>query len=186
MSSLVGIILAGGSSRRMGRDKAALMVDGITMLDHMQKILIKSGAEKIVILGRPDHPNGIADPCPGAGPADALYNYLTESPKGQRNIIVPIDMPALTPKVLMQLMRQGLWAHYEKNYLPLFAISGPLKYPDNARLSSLISMLDIAILPLSKQKHEQFCNLNFHSDWQGWRTQRSGKVQQTEQSLCLL
>ncbi len=46
-----GIILAGGESRRMGREKAAIVIGGSTLLDRAVMALRLAGAERIAIVG---------------------------------------------------------------------------------------------------------------------------------------
>ena len=46
-----GIILAGGQSRRMGREKAAIVIGGSTLLERAVAVLRAAGAERIVIVG---------------------------------------------------------------------------------------------------------------------------------------
>ncbi|MFM7562118.1 MAG: molybdenum cofactor guanylyltransferase, partial [Planctomycetota bacterium] len=49
--SLAGLILAGGMSRRMGTDKAALLLDGQTFLERIVERLAGS-VRPLVIVGR--------------------------------------------------------------------------------------------------------------------------------------
>jgi len=60
MITIVGVILAGGQSRRMGRDKAFVDLDGKPLLQHA----IETIAPQIGGVGRgisnPDHPGGLA------------------------------------------------------------------------------------------------------------------------------
>ena len=46
-----GAVLAGGASRRMGRDKAAIEVGGVTMLARATAALYDAGAESVLVIG---------------------------------------------------------------------------------------------------------------------------------------
>ncbi|HBQ16925.1 MAG TPA: molybdenum cofactor guanylyltransferase, partial [Myxococcales bacterium] len=75
-TSLVGIVLAGGRSTRMGEDKAGLVYGGQTLLDHARALLEAAGCSSIYVSGRPDEPDGLEDTNPGGGPAHAIIDML--------------------------------------------------------------------------------------------------------------
>ena len=52
MAELTGIVLAGGRSRRMGEDKASLMLDGVSLLQRCVDRLA-SVADELVLVGAP-------------------------------------------------------------------------------------------------------------------------------------
>ena len=51
--SITGIVLAGGLSTRMGRDKALLPWQGRTLLEHMRGLLMQAGAREVWVSGLP-------------------------------------------------------------------------------------------------------------------------------------
>ncbi|NVJ96662.1 MAG: molybdenum cofactor guanylyltransferase [Alphaproteobacteria bacterium] len=169
MQAFTGVILAGGASRRMGRDKAMIAHNGKPLIQHMAKILTEAGAEEMVILGRPDLPGGIPDHTPGAGPVTALVDYLASRPSGSRHIIIPVDMPALKPEAIIRLARMKGWAHFERHMLPMLATAGHRFAPQPRRLRDLLAQHGAAVLPLSKSDTIQFTNLNTPNDLKHWR-----------------
>ena len=93
-SSISAFILAGGASRRMGRDKATLEFRGQPLIDHMAGLLSHAfGAVRIV--GRGD----LSDRIPGLGPIGGIATAL-EATETERNLVVAVDLPLLTPEFL--------------------------------------------------------------------------------------
>ncbi|MEE2565173.1 molybdenum cofactor guanylyltransferase [Hyphobacterium marinum] len=135
-ASITGLILAGGKSSRMGTDKAALVLDGETLLDRARRILREAGAERVIVLGRSYEADGWPDPPGGKGPGVALasaLNRLADSGPVQA-LVIPVDMPCLTPHSLKALIRSGPSAHYQNDPLPLyFAPDARLPTPDTVR-----------------------------------------------------
>ena len=66
---IVGLVLAGGRSSRMGEDKAMLRIDGRSLLERAMRALWDAGADKVAISGT--RAAGIADRWPGTGPVAA-------------------------------------------------------------------------------------------------------------------
>lgn len=91
-----GIVLAGGRSSRMGRDKATLPWAGGTLLDHMIATLRRAGATRVLVSGdRPAH-DGIPDAWPGRGPVAGIASALARCADGVA-LVVPVDLPLLDP-----------------------------------------------------------------------------------------
>jgi molybdenum cofactor guanylyltransferase len=110
MSNSCGIILAGGQSRRMGRDKALLSYGDTTFLVHTASILLPLVAEIIVVAETPDRyvlPFGrvVGDRFPGAGPVGGILTGLTQAGEGW-HYVVACDMPGLQRPVL-ELLRNA-------------------------------------------------------------------------------
>jgi len=104
-----GIVLAGGASRRFGRDKLVEPIDGITLLERAVLALAGVVDEVVVVIG----PDGAAaqlrsvdrpvryarDPEPFGGPLVALRTGLAAT-RGPIVVVVGGDMPWLVPGVL--------------------------------------------------------------------------------------
>ncbi|WP_036142847.1 NTP transferase domain-containing protein [Lysobacter sp. HA18] len=89
-----GIVLAGGRSSRMGRDKAMLVLDGRTLLDRAIGVLRYAGATQVLVSGdRPDY-HGITDITPGAGPVGGIASVLPHVGDGPM-VVIPVDLPRL-------------------------------------------------------------------------------------------
>lgn len=117
---LAGLLLAGGRSSRMGRDKALLDWHGEPLLQRMRALLQAVGAAPIHISG--DYPEfgGVADCWPGLGPLGGLATLAPWLPDGDL-LILPIDMPRLDVGSLRPLLDATAAAavHYRDLPLPL-------------------------------------------------------------------
>jgi len=100
--AMAGIVLAGGLSSRMGRDKALLPWRGKPLLLHMRDLLIAAGADPVRISG--DYPahGGLPDAVPRCGPLGGLHTAIAHLPDGPA-WVVPVDMPRLDVALLQQL-----------------------------------------------------------------------------------
>lgn len=97
------LLLAGGRSRRMGRDKAGLLWHGRTLLEHMSDLLTRSGAERVWRSGLYAGPDGLIDVEPDLGPIGGLLSLAAKAPDGLY-LAVPVDMPLLDGNVLHRLL----------------------------------------------------------------------------------
>jgi molybdenum cofactor guanylyltransferase len=107
---LSGLILAGGRSSRMGRDKALLTLpDGRTLLARQADILRAAGAVKILASVRPEHETklpgitAVHDAVAEAGPLAGIAAGLRAAPSGLV-LVLAVDMPAMQAAHLRQLV----------------------------------------------------------------------------------
>jgi len=112
--SVTGIVLAGGRSRRFGRDKLAADLGGEALL--AATIAAVTGVADGVIVAGPELPDGfragegpvalVRDSEPFAGPLAALANVLRWAvpDPGDVAIVVGGDMPRLVPAVLRLML----------------------------------------------------------------------------------
>jgi len=98
---MIGLILAGGLSSRMGEDKALMQIGGITMLDRTARILRELGAAWVAVSG--SRPGGIPDRWPQAGPVGGIASAADVLPDGEV-LLVPVDMPRLSVAALAPLL----------------------------------------------------------------------------------
>ena len=118
-----GIILAGGQSSRMGRDKAELTLGGRTLLQIQTEKLRAAGIEDVLISGRREGPEGtrcVPDRFPGRGPLAGLHACL-EAANNPDCLVISVDVPLLPACVLEAL----LCAHQcGRNDATLLAVRG--------------------------------------------------------------
>ena len=106
-----GFILAGGRSSRMGRDKATLEIDGVTMLDRAIDLLQSIGVS-VTVVGLPAEFERralqvpvIADEWPGMGPLGGIATALRQTP-ATWDLVIACDLPYLTAEWLRFLLQR--------------------------------------------------------------------------------
>lgn len=100
---LSAIVLAGGRSRRMGRDKALLRLGGQTQLERTIRVVREITAQ-VIVVGREDIPDvpAVQDIRRGIGPLGGLLTGLSAT--GCRYAVaVGVDHPYLKAEVLRHL-----------------------------------------------------------------------------------
>ena len=101
---MTGIVLSGGENRRMGKEKAFLMLDEKPMIGHVIRTL-RSIADAIIIVTRSPElyimygAVVVTDLFDDRGPLTGIYSGLASS-HDEYNIVVACDMPFLNPRLL--------------------------------------------------------------------------------------
>lgn len=91
---MIGVVLAGGQSTRMGRDKAALELDGQTLQDRCAAVLRDCFPEVMIIRH---------DDVPGLGPIGGIATALRRAPEV---FVVACDMPFLDAGLIRAMASQ--------------------------------------------------------------------------------
>lgn len=107
VESITGIVLAGGRSARMGRDKALLDAGGQPLVVALARRLAELGGEVLVASGDGGRLAGlgldeVADVVAGAGPLGGIVAGL-ERASTTLAAVVAVDMPEASPAVLRLL-----------------------------------------------------------------------------------
>jgi molybdopterin-guanine dinucleotide biosynthesis protein A len=100
---ITAIVLCGGRSMRMGRDKGALAFGGETMRDRVARIA-RGIAGEVIVVGRRDQ-DGVTlhDAIEDQGPLSGIATGLAAS-TSDLNIVIACDMPLIRPAVLQRLV----------------------------------------------------------------------------------
>ena len=162
-SLVAGYVLAGGASRRFGRDKALAVLGGQTLLGKMRQ-RVEAALGNVGVVATEDRYGDIYGPVvpdrwPGQGPLGGILTALQWTPRTRPeckwNLIVSCDMPFLTSN----------WLGY---------MAGQALVSDNARGSLVADRIadneatDV-ILCRSEQGLEPLCAC--------WRTSASAKIE---------
>ena len=128
-TTLIGLVLAGGQSRRMGQDKALMRYQGRTLIDNASLLLQSASCDKVLISR--NGPGFLNDKIEDAGPLSgvhAVLDALSQSDNHNGNpcelLVLPVDMPQMTPELLRILVSRGREAekacYVEKRFLPFY------------------------------------------------------------------
>ncbi|VAW02642.1 hypothetical protein MNBD_ALPHA06-1967 [hydrothermal vent metagenome] len=169
MPQQIGLVLAGGKSRRMGRNKADLRLQGQSFLDVARDTLSAAGCQQVLVSG----PNGIPDRYADAGPLAGLDAAIAGLANEVLLLVIPVDMPKLQPDLLAELagkigQKPGLY--FERHPMPFCLrvcddlrhnLQATLGKPDADRsLFCLFRQMQFAAMPVDATNSEQFLNCN--------------------------
>lgn len=188
---VAAIILAGGRSRRMRREKPLLPACGRTLIEALieqvrpcfDAVLVSAGDRaKFAFLGLPV----VEDEAPGQGPLPAILTALRASPC-RLNFVMACDIPhvdipflkrmlALAPQneIVVPRYRDGkfepLFAAYARAIAP--AVAAQLAAGDR-RISSLYAACRTAFVPMDGQ--DWFRNLNTLEEYHAYFQDRKDR-----------
>lgn len=184
---LLGVILAGGQSSRMGLDKATLPIAGTTLLEYMRAKLLQTGIDEIVICR--NAPGYLNDTIAQLGPLGALYTLSQRYP-GQRALIIPVDMPLLSEVTLQNFQAAALAsesiasklpatspATLGQQIFPLYlpftpavneALSKRVNQPDDLSIAAFLRETGVRRLSglAGRADNDEFLNANTPQQWQ--------------------
>ena len=101
---MTGIILAGGESRRMGTDKALLVINSRPMIEHVLAVFAGLFKKTIIVTNTPDRYRMYdveltSDVLDIRGPLTGIYSGLLRS-CDEYNFVAACDMPFLNPRLI--------------------------------------------------------------------------------------
>lgn len=121
--SFVGVVLAGGQSRRMGSDKALLTINGEGMLSRAVDCLQRAGAKQVIVSRNEPGDGFLSDIYPHKGPLSGIHSAAVNMAT-QNLLLVPVDLPNLSHKEIQRLSQFGQTQHcscyFSGHNLPLY------------------------------------------------------------------
>ncbi len=152
-SYFTSIVLAGGTSRRMGQDKALLPIDGRPMIQSLIRGLIPVSRDVIVSLNDGERheelkqalPAGVRvvyDERPGQGPLMGIYAGLKAS-ETDVNLVVACDIPEVDPGFITEMRS------YTGDHDVVVSVD------NEGRTNALLAMYRRSVIPLIKKQLDE-------------------------------
>ena len=190
MQSTSAIVLAGGESRRLGRDKCTLSIEGQTLLARTITVLASLADDLLVVSNDPYRTADLGFPVrlvpdlqPGVGALMGLYSGL-KAARHDRAVTVACDMPFLSLPLLRYMV--GLAADFDvvlprlgDLVEPLHAVYGqgclgPMeRHLALGRRRIVVFFDDVRVRYVEQPeidrydpRHLSFLNVNTPQDWQ--------------------
>lgn len=185
-ADVAGVILAGGESSRMGRNKALLEVYGERMIETAYRRMAELFDEVLLVTNTPESYDfipcrKIADIHPGMGPLGGIHAALSSAVAG-RAFVIACDMPGLNPRLIRELCSieggdvvipetpgglEPLHAVYSKNCLPKME---QMLFAGERRILSFFDLAQVRLVPRGRiaaldPEYASFRNINTQEDY---------------------
>ena len=152
--TLIALILTGGQSARMGRDKALIDWGGRSAIERVAALGRAAGADTVLSVGRDYGFGFVSDPRPEAGPVGGLLGGLAEARRrgAARALILAVDAPTLRADDLAPLLAAPApGATFEGLPVPmvLSVDAAPSDAADGWPLRRFVERAGLAVLPTS-------------------------------------
>ena len=161
---LGAIILCGGGSVRMGRDRALLEWGGVRAVDRVAALARAAGAEAVLTAGRDYGLDWVPDPQEGAGPVGGvLAGAAALRARGcLRALVLAVDAPTLTAEDLAPLLAAEAGATFDASPVPMVL---PLEaMPEGAQagwpLRRLVERAGLAVLECPEEAKARLLGAN--------------------------
>lgn len=164
-----GFVLAGGKSTRMGRDKAAISLNGRTLLEHALRTLREVCGDVLILGSRELYGDYgvevVEDIYPGCGPLGGIHAGLSQT-RARFNLITAVDTPFLSVEFLAFIVdhavasgavvttpeiggyRQPLCSVYSRDFLPIAEQALTVKPSQTEGSAPTSKSADYKIVPL--------------------------------------
>ncbi len=186
---MTSVILAGGKSSRLGRNKPLQLLDGKSLIQHVvdrlgsvsTEIIMVTAEGQLIPCSSSVMIKTVSDEYVGRGPLAGLYSGLAAS-RGDSALVVGCDMPFLNVNLLAHMYRisstfdavvprvedkvEPLCAVYSRNCIP--AIRELLKR-EQLKINRLFSMVNVRYVGETEidtfdPEHLTFFNINSRAD----------------------
>jgi molybdopterin-guanine dinucleotide biosynthesis protein A len=163
--STAGIVLAGGKSSRMGRNKALMIYRGRPLAEHMADLLRQAGCAETHISGEIPGYDCIPDAVRHDGPGRAMIDLLRRfQDRHQRLLFVPVDMPLIEVNSLRHLLSQTGSVHYKEHPLPACLMTGDSGSSDSVR--DVLALAGARAIDLPPEWENGMANINTQKEWE--------------------
>jgi len=172
-NKVIGVVLAGGKSSRMGQDKALMTLSGDSLLNRSRKLLKDAGMKQVVISR--NQQGFMQDLIGDLGPIGAIHTAL-QTLDGDGFIFVAVDTPFIQPTSIRRLLEYGLTNQsaviFNRSSLPIFLpaseeikamVARMVNNQESLAIRALLGQINTQSLPLNNQN--ELLNTNTPSDW---------------------
>lgn len=186
-ADVAGVILAGGKSRRMGKNKALLEVNGERMIETAYRRMAELFDEVLLVTNTPESYDfipcrKIADIHPDMGPLGGIHAALSSS-AAERAFVTACDMPTLNRQLIRELCSiqdggdvvipetpgglEPLHAVYAKSCLPKME---KVMHAGERRILSFFDLAQVRLVPRGRiaaldPDYASFHNINTPEDY---------------------
>lgn len=206
---IIGVILAGGKSSRMGKDKSLLEIDGELLIKQTVAIF-RQFFGKLIIVSNAESKFGlddiveISDIHTDLGPMGGIHTALTHT-DGEKIFISACDTPQLSAELMALIIREAgdyeavvpmiggrpepLFGIYKKSILPIVEEQIAL---GNVKINNLLKRLNVRYILEDEIKavcniDEVFFNMNTPEDFEKYKKSRfKNDALSVEAGLALL
>lgn len=189
------VLLAGGKSSRMGRDKAGLELEGVPLWRRQWETLHRTGAAEVFVAGRAGQFPGdfevVEDDEPEGGPLTGLIVALRRASHPWL-LVLAVDLPTMTPEYLARLVARGrpgrgVIPRRGGRFEPLAALypREALGAAEHCRLENrralqslagrLVENKALTTVDVAPDEEALFVNVNTRRDWEDFLMKKSGK-----------
>jgi molybdopterin-guanine dinucleotide biosynthesis protein A len=177
--SFTGVILAGGKSSRMGRNKALLSYGNRALIDHIKDELLSAGANSVIISGTVSGYGSVPDVFPERGPVGGIVSvldHLANTPV----LFTAVDCPKLdtgTIHILLEKSTSASACYFSGHPLPFLlnmtdAIAELVKHEiipilshTDISVQQLLHHLQASRIPTTPTIEQALINTNTPDEW---------------------
>lgn len=180
MNDLAAVILAGGKSSRMGRDKATLPYGNRRLVDAVADAARAAGIAGVYVSGEIEGYASIPDMTAARGPVGGICSCFARlSGRHARLLFIPVDMPRITPELvrLLALQPAGRACHFAGHPLPCIlpvdrktlryaaAAAQGLANNDDLSVRSFLAGLGASAIQAHESLRDALANANTPEEW---------------------
>lgn len=190
----IGVVLAGGRSTRMGKDKATLILRGETLLTRSLKVVEQMGCDALIVSGRPEESHGarsVQDEVSEQGPVGGLVSAIEACKdhleEGALIIVLAVDTPCMSAEfleVMVDCIGRGAHAYggcvVSGSPLPLVLVNNvalrqrcvafrehtAVDVNDTWSVRYFVAPLGLAVHPMNALAKHALVNVNTPEEWQ--------------------
>ncbi len=176
MTNVIGVVLAGGKSSRMGQDKAKLPFQDSRFVDQAVTTLMKANVQTVYVSGAELGYPMISDKTPHKGPVGGICASVLEL-EADALLFIPVDMPLLTAECIMPLLENKSSCHFENYTLPLLLyktesvidktkhILSRLEQNESCSIRGYLLDIGAVSTPLPEELLPYMANINTQEEW---------------------